>query len=330
MKNSLTFSLVASLATTAFAAQPSDHLVFEPSAKANGKHVVLLSGDEEYRSEESMPMLGQILAAQGFKATVLFSLDADGIVNPNLGGNLSHSESLDEADAIVMCIRFRHWDDTSMQRFEGALNRGVPIVALRTSTHAFNFKKDSKWAKYSHNAKAGSGWQKGFGRQVLGESWVSHHGKHKVEGTRSVIETANAKHPVLSGVGTIFGTTDVYGADPLAPSTILLRGEVTQSLDPKSPAVEGEKNSPMIPIAWTREFKNTSTTPNRIVTTTMGAATDLSDENLRRLVVNGVYWGLKMDVPSKADVTIPGEWKPSKYSFKEYKKGLKPSDLIVK
>ena len=62
----------------------------------------------------------------------------------------------------------------------------------------------------------------------------------------------------------------------------------------------------------------------------MGAATDLTDENLRRLVVNGVYWGLKMDVPAKADVTIPGSWAPSKYSFKEHRKGLKPTDFIVK
>ena len=63
----------------------------------------------------------------------------------------------------------------------------------------------------------------------------------------------------------------------------------------------------------------------------MGAATDLSDENLRRLVINGVYWGLKMDVPAKADVTIPGAHGiHPKYSMKAYKKGLKPADFIVK
>ncbi len=161
-------------------------------------------------------------------------------------------------------------------------------------------------------------------------TYTNHHGKHKVEGTRSVVEKANAQHPVLSGVGTIFGTSDVYGANPLAPSTILLRGEVTKSLDPKAAAVEGKKNSPMMPIVWTREFKNTGSTPNRIVTTTMGAATDLSDENLRRHVINGVTWGLKLDIPANAAVTIPGTWNPTKYSFKAYKKGLKPSDFIVK
>ncbi|MFC5051202.1 ThuA domain-containing protein [Rubritalea spongiae] len=322
----LTLSLTA---VTLYAAE--DHLVFEPQGSANGKHVVLLSGDEEYRSEESMPMMAQILANNGFKATVLFSLNEDGTVNPEAGTSLSNSAALDDADAIVMCIRFRHWGDEAMQRFENALNRGVPMVALRTSTHAFNFKdKSNKWAKYSFDAKADTGWEGGFGRQVLGETWVSHHGKHKKEGTRSKIETANAKHPVLNGVGPIFGTTDVYGAAPLAPSTILLRGEVTQTLDPESPAVEGAKNAPMIPIAWVREFDNSGEKNNRILTTTMGAATDLSEENLRRLVVNGVYWGLEMEVPAKADVSIKGEYAPSPYSFKKYKKGLKPADFIVK
>ena len=94
------------------------------------------------------------------------------------------------------------------------MERGVPVVAVRTSTHAFNFPKNSKWFKYSFNANKESGWEKGYGRQVLGETWISHHGRHKREGTRSKVEQANANHPVLKGVGEIFGDTDVYGASP--------------------------------------------------------------------------------------------------------------------
>jgi len=56
-----------------------DHLVFEAKGEANGKHIVLLAGDEEYRSEESMPMLAQILSNQGFQCTVLFSMDKNWI-----------------------------------------------------------------------------------------------------------------------------------------------------------------------------------------------------------------------------------------------------------
>lgn len=313
------------------AAQPADHLVFAGGdGPGKGKHLVLLAGDEEYRSEEALPMMAQILNRHGFQCTVLFSLDPDGTVNPNNQNSLSHSQALDSADAIIMSLRFRNWDDASMQRFEKALLRGTPIVALRTSTHAFKFPKDSKWAKYSFNAKPDTGWPEGFGRHVLGETWINHHGQHKKEGTRSVIEAAQKNHPVLNGVGSIFGTSDVYGVTPQADSTILLRGEVTQTLDPKSPAVEGKKNSPMQPIAWTRDYKNASGKINKILTTTMGAATDLSDESLRRLVANGVFWGLGLEVPAKLDVTLPGPYKPSPYSFGAFKKGLKPADFIVK
>ncbi len=329
MKLLLHLSLFTSIATAhLIGAQPADHLIFEGGdGLGKGKHLVFLSGDEEYRSEEAMPMMAQILNKQGFKCTVLFSMDANGTVNPDNQKSLSNSQALEQALPMgrVSVIYVE-----TMQRFEKALQRGTPMVALRTSTHAFKFPKSSKWFKYSFNASKETGWTKGFGRHVLGETWVNHHGHHKKEGTRGIIESANKNHPILNGVGSIFGTTDVYGAKPQADSTILLRGQVTQTLDPKSPAVEGEKNNPMQPIVWTRLYKNASGKTNKIVTTTMGAATDLSNEHLRRLVANGIFWGLNLKIPAKLDVTIPGKFNPSPYSFKAYKKGLKPADFIIK
>src|SRR5688572_7017570 len=145
-------SVVASFATAA--AQSS--LVFNPptGVAAKNKHVVLLSGDEEYRSEEALPMLAKILSQRhGFKTTVLFALDPDGTINPENQKSLPGSEALDSADLIVMALRFRVWPDDAMQRFVNAYQRGVPIVALRTSTHPFNFPAGSKWAQYSWNTK---------------------------------------------------------------------------------------------------------------------------------------------------------------------------------
>ena len=312
------------------AGQPADHLVFAGGdGPGKGKHLVFLSGDEEYRSEESMPMMAQVLNKQGFKCTVLFSMGSDGTVDPNNQRSLSNSQALDSADAIVMSLRFRNWDDASMQRFDNALQRGTPIVGLRTSTHAFKFPKDSKWAKYSFNAKPDTGWANGFGRHVLGETWINHHGHHNKEGTRSKVEAANKDNVLLTGVGTIFGPTDVYGATPQPDSTILLRGEVTQTLDAGSAAVEGEKNNPMMPIAWSRNYKNASGKTNKILTTTMGDAIDLADKNLRRLVANGVFWGLGLKIPAEMDLSIPGKYEPSKFRSNGYKKGLKPADFLV-
>lgn len=332
------FSVSAIAALLLFALSPwsgaianspdSDHLVFDAKeGPGKGKHIVLLSGDEEYRSEEALPMMAMILAEHGFKCTVLFSLNEDGTVNPDNGASLSHPEALDSADAIVMSLRFRHWGDEAMMKFENAFNRGVPVIALRTSTHAFNFPKESKWQKYSWRAPKDLGWELGFGRQVLGETWVNHHGKHKVEGCRSHVADGAADHDILNGVGEIFVTSDVYGANPLKPSEILLLGEVTETLEPDSKGV-ASKNDPMQPIAWTRVYKHDDGTENKIFTTTMGASNDLLDEDLRRLVANGVFWSLGLKVPEQANVDLPAGYEPSNYSFFGYKEGLKPIDFI--
>ena len=298
-----------------------------------GKHVVLLAGDEEYRSEEGMPLMARILAEKhGFDTTVLFSADEDGTINPNAGGNLMGADALDSADALVMLLRFRKYDDATMDKFKAAVDRGVPMVALRTSTHIFNFPKDSKWAEWSWNHSSG-----GFGKTVLGETWLTHWGVHKKEATRGIVEAGQEKNPLLNGVVGVFGDTDVYEAAPPEDATILLRGIVLKGMDPDDEPADYEKktksgkmqkvNEPAMPVAWSRELENDAGKTNRIMTTTMGSATDLANEGLRRLVVNGVFWGLGMDVPAKAEVSIPADFVPSNYGFNTFKKGLKAADF---
>lgn len=317
-------SVVFALSAGAFA---QDSLHFDGKAgPGKGKRVVLLAGDEEYRSEESMPALAKILSQrQGFDCDVLFSADADGTIQPGKGDSLTNPDALDKADAIVTSLRFRKWNDAALAKFEAAVNRGVPIIALRTSTHLFDgIPKESKYAKWNWKS---TDWKGGFGRQVLGETWVAHHGAHKKEGTRGIIEAAQKENPILRGVSEVFGDTDVYTANPMPDATVLMRGEVTETLEPTSKAVEGNKNSPMQPVLWTREYKNDAGKTNKIVTTTMGSASDLKNEGLRRIVVNGVFWGLGLEVPAKADVTLVDPWVPSFYGFGTHRKGLKVSDL---
>jgi hypothetical protein len=314
-------------------------LVMPPAGKANGKHIVFLSGDEEYRGEESLPMLAKILSQRhGFKCTVLFALDADGTINPDNQKSLPGSEALDSADAIVMALRFRQWPDEAMARFQKAWLAGKPIVALRTSTHAFAFPAGSKWSNYTWNSKGP--WIGGWGKLVLGETWVTHWGKHKVEATRTVAEPAAKNDPLLRGVGEIFGPTDVYEVYPPSDAKVLLRGAVLATMERGSQLATHSKkrasdgamqpvNEPMMPVAWTREVKNPSGATNRVFCTTMGDAIDLTDESMRRLVVNGVYWSLGMDIPAKADVRYVDGYEPSFYGFKAYRRGLKVADLAL-
>src|SRR5438477_1832083 len=182
------------LAAPAFA---GDWITYEPKdGLSRGRHVVFLTGDEEYRSEEGLPMLAKILSQRhGFKCTVLFAVDPDGTINPNNNTSVPGIAALDSADAIVMLLRFRAWPNEAMKLFADAVGRGVPIIGLRTSTHAFNFGAKNKTSFKDFNA---------FGKQVLGERWVNHWGKHKVEATRGVIEPDAKRDPILRGVTDIF------------------------------------------------------------------------------------------------------------------------------
>ncbi len=281
-------------------------------------------------------MLAKILSERhGFKTTVLFSMDPDGTINPNAGKAAIHAAALDSADLIVMSLRFRAWPEEDMARFDRALRRGVPLVALRTSTHAFSgLARGGPWETWNYNA------QGGFGKRVLGETWVTHWGRHKVEGTRGVIEPGAEGHPVLQGVGTVFGDSDVYEAYPPADATVLMRGLVLQTLAPDatpaayvkrraSDKLQQDVNTPAMPIVWTRVYRHEGGPAGRVLTTTMGAATDLLNEGLRRLLVNGVYWGLGLPVVARADVTYVDAYTPTAYGFEGFRKGLRLSDFAL-
>jgi glucose/arabinose dehydrogenase/azurin len=306
-----------------------DFVVYEGhNGPGKGKHVVFLTGDEEYRSEEGLPQMAKILAERhGFKCTVLFAIDpTDHSINPKVTTNMPGAEALDSADVIVMSLRFRDWPDETMKHFVDAYRSGKPIIALRTSTHAFNYDNHSQspYAKYSYNSKS---WPGGFGKQVLGETWVAHHGAHKKEATRGIVEASAADDPLLRGSTDLFGNSDVYTANPAADAKILVRGAVLSGMNATDPPVDGPKNNPMQPVVWTRLYKNEAGKTNKILCTTMGAATDLLNEGLRRLIVNGVYWGAGLDVPQKADVTVVGDYRPTMYGFDGFVKGVKAADL---
>lgn len=295
-----------------------------------GKHIVLLAGDEEYRSEELMPMLAQLLAARhGFKCTVVLPINpTDGTIDPNTRTNLPGIEALDAADACVLGLRFRELPDTKMKHFVDYWKRGKPFIALRTSTHAFNYdlNKQSEYARFDWRSKD---WPGGFGQQVLGETWVNHHGNHGKESTRGVIRAEAKSSPLLRGVADVWGPTDVYGVTHLpTDAQVLLWGQVLTGMNPNDPPLAGAKNEPMMPLAWTRELPVEGGSKQKIFTTTMGAAVDLENEGLRRLIINACYWATGLEVPDKANVETVSEFKPTYFGFGKFKPGIKPADVM--
>ena len=328
--------LVAALACAGARADDKPWVVYEGGdGPGRGKNIVFVSGDEEYRSEEGLPQLAKILAKRhGFRCTVLFAIDPkDGTINPNDTHNIPGLEALKTADLLVIQTRFRDLPDEQMKYIVDYLEAGKPVVGMRTATHAFALSGKT-YGKYTWNHK-GDDYDGGFGRQVLGETWINHWGGHGKQSTRGIVAPGAADDPILRGIkdGDVWGPTDVYEVRLPMPESckVLLLGAVLENMKPDDKPVEGKKNDPMMPVAWTNGYKAGDGKTGRAFATTMGAATDLQTEGTRRLLVNACYWAVGgVKAPAKADVDLVGEYKPRPFGFGGYQKGVKPADLEMK
>jgi hypothetical protein len=325
--------LVAVLSTASLAR--AQGVVYEgKEGPGKGKHIVLISGDEEYRSEEALPQLGKILARRhGFKCTALFAIDpADGTIDPNKS-NIPGLEALQTADLMILALRFRDLPDQQMKYIADYVASGKPIMGLRTATHAFAVPKGKAFAKYSWNSKD---WDGGFGRQILGETWIDHHGAHGKQSTRGLIAKGMENHPVVKGIkdGDIWGPTDVYTVRFPLPEgcSPIVMGQVLVGMSSSDKPLAGKKNDPMMPIAWTRTLKSAEGKTVRVFTTTMGASQDLLSAGFRRLLANAAYWTLGMEnqISADASVAIVGAYKPLPFKGDGFQKGVRPADHEMK
>src|SRR5690606_2789163 len=131
-----------------------------------GKRVVLISGDEEYRSEEALPMLAKILSRHhGFDTRVLFAIHPEsGEIAPTYHHSIPGLAALAEADLMIIGTRWRNLPAEQMAHVDAYLKSGRPVIGLRTATHAFKLT-DPEWALYSDGYNGPQeAWYGGFGR----------------------------------------------------------------------------------------------------------------------------------------------------------------------
>jgi type 1 glutamine amidotransferase len=315
--------LAASLAT----AQNPHLVVYQgTSGPGQGKHIVFLAGDQEYRSEESLPALARILAKHyGFKCSVFFTVDAEtGFINPG-NSRISGLEALDTADLLVVFLRFQDFPDDQMEHVAAYLDRGGPVMGFRTATHSFQIKRpEAKFLRFDWQNTGG--FAGGFGRQVLGETWVSHYGTNHKMSSRLILDPAQAGHPVLRGVKDVWVQSGGYTADPLQPSVVLARGQILDGMTPDSSPAAGKEQ---MPVAWVRSYTGGSGRTGRVFTTTHGASEDLLNDGFRRLAINAALWaaGLEASITADGDIGLVGPYHPSTFNFGGHVKGVKPSDM---
>jgi hypothetical protein len=293
-----------------------------------GKHIVFIATDHEYRGEETLPALARILAKRyGFKCTVVWALDANGNIFPG-GSDLKGLDVLEDADLMVMFMRFANFEDVQMQYIDDYLHRGGAVVGLRTTTHAFRNSNNPKWQHYDYKYEGEKeAWHGGFGEVVLGETWVGHYGKNHQQASLLINEEDNRQHPIMRGVESAWAQCGGYNAYPQGKDLkILARGRVLNGMTPDA-APDTSKEE--LPVAWVRTYQVESWKPGRAFTTTHGASEDILNEGFRRMLINACFWGLEMEKDIKADnpIDFVGSYQPTTFNFEGYQKNVKPSDL---
>lgn len=313
-------------ATSAVEKAPAP-LTYEGTEGAlKGKHIVFIASDHEYKSEEALPALARILAKHhGAKCTVLFGLDPKtGEIKPG-ESNIPGTEALADADLMVIFTRFQNLPAEQMQPIVDYLARGGPVIGLRTATHGFQIPKDSKFAKYDFQY-AGADFKNGFGRQILGETWVGHYGPNHKSSTRLDIVPTAAKSPILSGVKNMWAEIGAYNAFPIEGSEILAMAQPLTGMKPDSP---DDKTKKPMPGAWTRTYKSESGKEGRVFTSTYGASGDLMNEGFRRMIVNATFWALGEEQSIRPDrnISLLGKFRPTWLGGTKRSAHVKPQDL---
>ncbi|MEQ8763695.1 MAG: ThuA domain-containing protein [Planctomycetota bacterium] len=296
----------------------------EPGA---GRHIVLVAADQEYRSEQSMPMLARILSKHhGFDCTVLFSVNEKGEVDPTLPDRTRDKEMLHripglehlaEADLVIWLHRFMTLPDESLAHVYRYLDSGKPIIGIRTANHGFlGFEYQVDGRKID------------FGDDILGGKFRGHHGRWHQDSTRGMKVEANQDHPVLIGVEDVWGPSDVYRTYPKDKGlpegcTPLLMGQPLTGRQPTDPPNE---ELIALPVAWVKTWTSRTGNTARVFHTTMGSAKDFESAGLRRLVINAAYWCLEMEDKIRADasVEIIGDYEPLPSGFDYDRLGVKP------
>jgi len=310
--------------TFAAAATP---LVYEGGGgPGKGKHVVFIASDHEYKSEEILPALARILSKHhGFKSTVLFGLDeTTGDIKP---GNsfIPGTGALKTADLMVIFTRFQNLPAEQMQPVVDYLKRGGPVVGLRTATHGFKIPKDSPFAKFDYGNKDAD-FTGGFGRQILGETWVGHYGPNHKSSTRLDIVPEKAGHPVLTGVKNPWSELGAYNAYPIEGSEILAMAQPLAGMTPDSPNDDTKK--PMAG-AWVRTYRSESGKEGRVFASTYGGSGDLLNDGFRRMLVNACFWaaGLESAIKPELKTDIVGPYRPTWMGVNKRARSVKPEAL---
>lgn len=241
--------------------------------------IVFVTGDHEYSSELTMPLIAAELERNYGMRTVVLKASPDQNAEENIPG----LEVLRKADVVVFFLRWRRLPASQLKYIDEYLKSGKPVMGFRTATHSFNYPAGDKLEKWNS-----------FGEFALNAPPVwERKGNHTHYGHMSTtavsVISAQADNPVLTGVAQSFHVPSwlyrVLPDYPVKGSVWLLMGH---AINPDKPATDN-------PVAWTGK----NSFGGKVFITTLGHPGDFNAEAFQHIVINAVHWAAGKPVPAK-------------------------------
>ncbi|MBZ5856432.1 isochorismatase family protein [Flavihumibacter profundi] len=244
------------------------------------KVIAFITAENEYRTNQRFPEFGhELMLTRNVTCEYAVGLP---IAEGAGVHNIENLQILEDADLVITCIRRRALEPEKMQLVKDYMNSGKPLLAIRTSSHAFDAKGNvsrSGGGVVASNVPVSdqlAQWPE-FDKEVLGGNYQGHYG-HLQKGTAITIVPGMESHPLLKGV-------DSLGF--VSPSWLYinrpLRGENMQVL------LQGTiPNEPVQPVLWVNNREK-----GKVVYTSLGHWDDWKIESYKNLMVNAVDYLLE-------------------------------------
>ncbi len=245
-------------------------LIVVPGHELEEPHVVFIVGESEYDTVETLPAFAASeLQTRGVRVTFVVAEE----------NRFPGIEAVAEADLLVLSIRRRTPPTEQLELIRTHLRQGKPLVALRTSSHAFALRSGTP-------PDGHAGWP-AFDVDVLGGRYEGHYDNR--DGTDVFVRPEQGRHPILADVkhpsfrsgGTLYRSRDLKaGADVLMDGRAVVDGRAVEE-----------------PVAWTHRFGR-----SRIFYTSLGHPADFEEPAFRRMVLNAVFWAMDRTPPLPENV----------------------------
>ncbi|MGB0579705.1 MAG: ThuA domain-containing protein [Limisphaerales bacterium] len=283
-------------------------LILTPSSRAaDGPTVLFLIGEHEYGTKDTLPVFAKSeLTSRGAKSLFVHA-KSDDRKSEDCHKFPGLSEALKKADVLFISVRRRYPQPEDMAAIRKWIAAGKPVIAIRTSSHAFGERPKGT----GYQAPKGHAAWNTFDKDVLGIFYDGHYGSKSGHKVLAYVAKGAGNHPLMKGVK--------LPKNAVVPSHLYRSAVTNQKAKVLLGATIKEENADE-PIAWTLEESG------RVFGTSVGGVEDMKLPWFKRLLVNAIYWSVDQKLPAKKLAGL-GKWK---LSLKDPEGGVHHPELVLK